>query len=67
MKLMPPCRYSDILGTVARHFRESQLVEQGFQYAGAGRSEFDELESAQAHGVIEKVRHACLLPSKVGH
>lgn len=45
----------DLLGSMFRDGGETHLLEEGFQQLGMGRGEFDELESAKAHGVVEQV------------
>jgi hypothetical protein len=36
-------------------------MEYGLKYTGLGGSELDELETVEAHRVVEQVRHGCLL------
>ena len=47
----------DVLAAVAGDQAEAQLLEQRLQHVRRGRGEFDELESHQAHRVVEEIRH----------
>jgi hypothetical protein len=46
-----------VLAAVARHQGEAHLLEQGLQGVGGGCGEFDELEAAQAHGIVKQIGH----------
>ncbi len=46
-----------VLAAVPGDQGEAHLLEQGLQGVGKGRGEFDELESAQAHGIVKQIGH----------
>ena len=46
-----------VFGAVLGHQREAHLLEQRLQGVGGGGCELDELEAAQAHGVVKHIGH----------
>ena len=54
----------DLLGAVAGDGLEPQGVKHRFQDARCRGGELDELETVEAHGVVEKVRHGVILANK---
>jgi hypothetical protein len=51
----------DVLGLVPGHEREAHHLEHGFEHTALERGKLHELETVEAHGVVEKIGH-CLSP-----
>jgi hypothetical protein len=46
-----------VLAAVPRHQGEAHFLEQGFKHPGHRGRKLDELEAAQAHGVVKQISH----------